>query len=152
MLYNYGSINIDHVYRVSHLVRPGETLSSRSYRQVLGGKGANQSLAIARAGGHVMHWGLLGQGDHWVLETLSSAGVDISRIEVTLEASGHALIQVDDQAKMPSLFTLAPITPLPMRNRTGCWRFLPQVIGYFCKTNATHSIDSLPWRRNAACW
>nr|WP_299241019.1 ribokinase [uncultured Halomonas sp.] len=99
MLYNYGSINIDHVYRVSHLVRPGETLSSRSYRQVLGGKGANQSLAIARAGGHVMHWGLLGQGDHWVLETLSSAGVDISRVELTLEASGHALIQVDDQGE-----------------------------------------------------
>nr|WP_298415215.1 ribokinase [uncultured Halomonas sp.] len=99
MLYNYGSINIDHVYRVPHLVRPGETLSSRSYRQVLGGKGANQSLAIARAGGHVMHWGLLGQGDHWVLETLSSAGVDTSRVELTLEPSGHALIQVDDQGE-----------------------------------------------------
>lgn len=99
MLYNYGSINIDHVYRVPHLVRPGETLSSRSYRQVLGGKGANQSLAIARAGGHVMHWGLLGQGDHWVLETLSSAGVDTSRVELTMEASGHALIQVDDHGE-----------------------------------------------------
>ncbi|MGC3872341.1 ribokinase [Halomonas sp. GXIMD04776] len=99
MLYNYGSINIDHVYRVPHLVRPGETLSSRDYRQVLGGKGANQSLAIARAGGHVAHWGRLGQGDRWVLETLSSAGVDTRGIELTSDASGHALIQVDDHGE-----------------------------------------------------
>ncbi|SHE91413.1 ribokinase [Modicisalibacter ilicicola DSM 19980] len=99
MLYNYGSINIDHVYRVPHLVRPGETLSSRSYRQVLGGKGANQSLAMARAGGNVAHWGRLGHGDRWVLETLSTAGVDTGQIELTAEASGHALIQVDDHGE-----------------------------------------------------
>ncbi|MHB0775525.1 ribokinase [Halomonas sp. WWR20] len=96
MLYNYGSINIDHVYRVPHLVRPGETLSSLGYRQVLGGKGANQSLALARAGGHVTHWGRLGQKDRWVLEILASAGVNTTHIELTAEASGHALIQVED--------------------------------------------------------
>ncbi|SFH73607.1 ribokinase [Modicisalibacter xianhensis] len=99
MLYNYGSVNIDHVYRVPHLVRPGETLSSHGYRQVLGGKGANQSLAIARAGGKVVHWGRLGQGDRWALETLSSAGVNISHIELTADASGHAIIQVDDHGE-----------------------------------------------------
>jgi ribokinase len=99
MIHNYGSINIDHIYRVPHLVRPGETLTSRSCRQVLGGKGANQSLAIARAGGKIAHWGRLAQGDSWVLETLSSAGVDTSFVEVTAEASGHALIQVDDQGE-----------------------------------------------------
>ena len=99
MLYNYGSVNIDHVYRVPHLVRTGETLSSYGYRQVLGGKGANQSLAIARAGGQVVHWGRLGQGDRWVLETLSSAGVNIAHIELTADASGHALIQVDDHGE-----------------------------------------------------
>lgn len=95
MLYNYGSINIDHVYRVPHLVRPGETLSSHSYRQVLGGKGANQSLAVARAGGDLTHWGRLSQSDRWVLETLAAAGVDTSHVELTTEASGHAVIQVD---------------------------------------------------------
>ncbi|TDX28997.1 ribokinase [Modicisalibacter xianhensis] len=99
MLYNYGSVNIDHVYRVPHLVRPGETLSCHGYRQVLGGKGANQSLAIARAGGKVVHWGRLGQGDRWALETLSSAGVNISHIELTADASGHAIIQVDDHGE-----------------------------------------------------
>jgi len=99
MLYNYGSINIDHVYRVPHLVRPGETLTSHGYRQALGGKGANQSLAVARAGGTVIHWGRLGQTDRWVLETLSSAGVNTAYIELTAEPSGHALIQVDDRGE-----------------------------------------------------
>ncbi len=99
MLYNYGSINIDHVYQVPHLVRPGETLTSHGYRQVLGGKGANQSLAVARAGGNVSHWGRLGQTDSWALETLSAAGVDTSHVELTAEPSGHAVIQVDDQGE-----------------------------------------------------
>lgn len=99
MLYNYGSINIDHVYRVPHLVRPGETLASHSYRQVLGGKGANQSLAVASAGGEVTHWGRLSQRDRWVIQTLSTVGVNTAHIELTAEASGHALIQVDDQGE-----------------------------------------------------
>ncbi|WP_106478221.1 ribokinase [Phytohalomonas tamaricis] len=99
MLYNYGSINIDHVYRVPHLVRPGETLSSLSYRQVLGGKGSNQTIAVARAGGNVMHWGRLGRKDRWVLETLTSSGANIAHIEIAEEASGHTVIQVDDEGE-----------------------------------------------------
>ncbi|MCK0715801.1 ribokinase [Chromohalobacter sarecensis] len=99
MLYNYGSINIDYVYRVSHLVRPGETLSSQSLTQVLGGKGANQSLAMARADGDVTHWGRVSQNDRWVLEILAQAGVNTSAIELTADASGHAIIQVDDHAE-----------------------------------------------------
>lgn len=99
MLYNYGSINIDHVYRVPHLVRPGETLSSLSYRQVLGGKGSNQTIAIARAGGEVMHWGRLGRKDRWVLKTLTSSGANIAHIEIAEEASGHTVIQVDDKGE-----------------------------------------------------
>ena len=49
-IFNYGSINIDHIYTVDHLVKPGETISSSDYQQVLGGKGANQSIALAKAG------------------------------------------------------------------------------------------------------
>ena len=47
---NFGSINIDHVYQVEHFVQPGETLASEDYQQLLGGKGANQSIALAKAG------------------------------------------------------------------------------------------------------
>ncbi|GHC22190.1 ribokinase [Kushneria pakistanensis] len=95
-VYNYGSINIDHVYRVPHLVRPGETLSSTDYQIVLGGKGANQTIALARAGGRVAHWGQLGRTDDWALETLESAGADITDVTLLEGSSGHTVIQVDD--------------------------------------------------------
>ncbi|TDO13874.1 MULTISPECIES: ribokinase [Halomonas] len=99
MLHNYGSINLDHVYRVPHLVRPGETLASRDYRVGLGGKGANQSLAMASAGGRVSHWGRLGRQDAWARERLARAGVQVETIALVNEPSGHAIIQVDDHGE-----------------------------------------------------
>ena len=98
-VHNYGSINLDHFYRVPHLVKPGETLASHDYRVGLGGKGANQSLAMARAGGRVAHWGRLGRQDAWARDTLARAGVDVSRVELVDEPSGHAVIQVDDRGE-----------------------------------------------------
>lgn len=98
-IFNLGSINIDHVYRVPHLVRPGETLSSRALETVLGGKGANQSVAAARAGACVRHVGRLGKADTWARESLADAGVDVSLVELAEGASGHAIIQVDDQGE-----------------------------------------------------
>jgi len=74
-VYNYGSVNIDLVYRVPHLVVPGETLSSLSLDTLLGGKGANQSVALARAGATVRHIGRIGQADQWAVEQLADAGV-----------------------------------------------------------------------------
>ncbi|WP_111411833.1 ribokinase [Billgrantia lactosivorans] len=99
MLHNLGSINLDHFYRVPHLVHPGETLASRSYGVGLGGKGANQSLAMALAGGQVCHWGRLGRQDAWARDRLARAGVDVSHVELVDEASGHAIIQVDDHGE-----------------------------------------------------
>lgn len=99
MLHNLGSINLDHFYRVPHLVHPGETLASRSYHVGLGGKGANQSLAMAMAGGQVCHWGRLGRQDGWARDRLARAGVDVTHVELVDEPSGHALIQVDDRGE-----------------------------------------------------
>lgn len=96
---NVGSINIDHVYQVDHFVRPGETMASRSLSIGLGGKGANQSVAIARAGGDVVHFGQLGQGDAWASEILADSGVDVSAINSVSQSSGHAIIQVDSQGE-----------------------------------------------------
>lgn len=96
MLHNLGSINLDHVYRVPHLVTPGETLASHAYAVGLGGKGANQSLALALAGGRVCHWGRLGRRDAWARDTLARAGVDVSHVSLVDAPSGHAIIQVDD--------------------------------------------------------
>ncbi len=95
MIYNLGSINIDHIYRVSHFPAPGETLLSRSYSKGLGGKGANQSIAIARAGGGVLHIGAIGDDALWTRDMLAEAGVDTSGIAVLASATGHAIINVD---------------------------------------------------------
>ncbi|MGJ8524408.1 Ribokinase [Halomonadaceae bacterium LMG 33818] len=100
MIYNYGSINIDNVYRVPHLVRPGETLASTGYDRVLGGKGSNQSLAIARAGQHITHLGALGHEDQWVVDYLKESRVITNHIAMLDNTpSGHTFIQVDDAAE-----------------------------------------------------
>jgi len=98
-VFNFGSINIDLVYRVPHLVRAGETLLSRSLETVLGGKGANQSVALARADARVCHIGKLGEADEWARTQMMEAGVDVSQVSISEGHSGHAIIQVDDEAE-----------------------------------------------------
>lgn len=96
-VWNLGSINIDNVYRVTHLPAPGETLHALVYTQGLGGKGANMSVAMARAAARVTHIGAVGPGGVWTVERLMEYGVD-TRLIATLEdqATGHANICVDD--------------------------------------------------------
>ncbi|MEX0623405.1 ribokinase [Saccharospirillum sp.] len=98
-LFNLGSINIDHLYQVDHFVRPGETLSSSKYQTVLGGKGANQSIALARAGADVRHIGAVGQQDAWALSQLQEAGVNTDHVALLPQASGHAIIQLTKAAE-----------------------------------------------------
>jgi len=92
---NFGSINIDHVYRVPHFVRPKETLASLDYQRFPGGKGFNQSLALARAGAPVSHAGCIGKDGLWLRDMLQDAGVDVSWLQVLPEEpTGHAIINV----------------------------------------------------------
>jgi ribokinase len=93
-IFNVGSINIDHVYQVEHFVQPGETLSSNGYQQLLGGKGANQSIALAQAGADAFHVGKLSKSDADYKQALIRFGVDCKHLECTDEPSGHAIIQV----------------------------------------------------------
>ena len=94
-IYNLGSLNIDYVYSVDHFVSAGETLSSDTMTVFPGGKGMNQSVALAKAGAKVIHGALVGNGGDFLLDTLSSSGVDMSRIKKVEHSSGHAIIQVD---------------------------------------------------------
>lgn len=99
-VYNFGSINIDHIYSVPHFVQPGETLSSHDYQKVLGGKGANQSLAAARAGAEVFHVGAIHQSDEAIMEPMHAANIRCDYVDVQNEvASGHAIIQVNSEAE-----------------------------------------------------
>ena len=58
---NYGSMNIDNVYSVEHMARPGETILATGRGVFCGGKGLNQSIALARAGATVYHAGAIGE-------------------------------------------------------------------------------------------
>lgn len=92
---NFGSLNLDYVYRVPHFVRPGETLSSVSMQTFCGGKGLNQSIALARAGAQVFHAGQVGPEGDILLQKLRDAGVDTSFVRAGSNVTGHAIIQVD---------------------------------------------------------
>ena len=93
-VYNFGSLNIDHVYSVDHFVQPGETMSSDHYQVCCGGKGLNQSIAVARAKGSIHHLGVYGQGGEFLLEYLQNNDVDTSLMHNTETAQGHTVIQV----------------------------------------------------------
>ena len=91
---NFGSLNIDHVYRVEHLTRAGETQTAEYSRQP-GGKGLNQSVALAMAGAEVYHAGLIGSDGDFLRTRLADSGVDCSFLSAVNEPSGHAVVQVD---------------------------------------------------------
>jgi ribokinase len=96
---NIGSINIDHVYQVDHFVHPGDTIASRHYQCLLGGKGANQSIALARAGSEVRHVGKINEADVAFKQTMIRDGIDCKHVTCTETASGHAIIQVTPSAE-----------------------------------------------------
>jgi ribokinase len=98
-IFNLGSINIDLVYQVPHLPKPGETLSALAFSQGLGGKGANQSVAAARAGASCIHIGATGPGSEWLLALMSDYGVETGSVTQLDEPTGHAVINVDPEAE-----------------------------------------------------
>ena len=91
---NYGSMNLDHVYSVPHFVNPGETISATKLSLFAGGKGLNQSIAVAKAGGIVYHAGIVGEDGDLLLDTLSRQGVNTDYIRRVPGSSAHTIIQV----------------------------------------------------------
>lgn len=99
MILNFGSINLDLVYRVPHLPGAGETLASTSFERHLGGKGVNQSIAAARAGAKVRHIGCLGPDGDWLREQIAGFGLSTDEIAEVAAPTGHAVIYVDAGAE-----------------------------------------------------
>ena len=91
---NIGSLNIDDVYSVDHFVRPGETISSSKYNKFCGGKGLNQSIALANAGAEVFHAGAIGDDGTFLKERLNEAGANTSLVKIGEISTGRAIIQV----------------------------------------------------------
>lgn len=96
---NFGSLNIDNVYSVDHFVQAGETLAPFSFEMFPGGKGLNQSIALARSGAEVWHAGRVGPDGEWLVKLLAESGVHAEEIDRTGKRSGHAVIQVNPQGQ-----------------------------------------------------
>lgn len=156
---NFGSYCIDNVYSVPHFVTPGETLSSVDYQIHPGGKGLNQSLALAHAGVAVKHAGKVGKDGVWLKDLLADAGVDTSLTEVVDSPSGHANIQVTPEGenaiviygganktieKPDIIKALASVTPgdyLLIQNETSC---LPELIEFAARKQQRIIFNAAP--------
>ncbi len=96
---NIGSMNLDHVYNVDHIVLPGETQATNGMNIFLGGKGMNQSIALAKAGVDVYHGGLIGDDGQPFLDACKEYGVKSNYIRKIDGKTGHAIIQIDKSAQ-----------------------------------------------------
>lgn len=92
---NFGSLNLDYVYHVDHMTAAGETQNSREMNTFCGGKGLNQSIALAKADAQVYHAGQIGEEGSVLLDALQEAGVHTELINIIEGKSGHTIIQVD---------------------------------------------------------
>ncbi|MFW6116028.1 MAG: ribokinase [Chloroflexota bacterium] len=104
-----GSLNVDLVIQTPRFPEPGETITGRGFRQVFGGKGANQAAAAARLGADTVLVGCVGgdaSGARY-LENLAGLGLDVSHVRRDDQAAtGTAFILVDEGGE--NAIVLAP--------------------------------------------
>ncbi len=92
---SFGSLNYDYTYEVEHFLAPKETLAAKSMQRGFGGKGANQSIALARAGLMVYHAGRVGADGQLFADYLRQNGIRIDYlIKDDSTSTGHAIIEV----------------------------------------------------------
>lgn len=98
-IFVFGSVNVDVSARMAALPRPGQTINASGYGIDLGGKGANQAVAIAKLGGELCFVGAVGRdafGD-LAVRKMQEFGVNIQSIRAVDGAdTGIAIIQVEE--------------------------------------------------------
>jgi ribokinase len=111
-----GSANMDLVGLAEHLPAPGETVLGDDFVMTPGGKGANQAIAAARAGGRCTFLGAIGSDSFGVTinARLTASGVDTTHVRTSYGASGVALIMVDHSGENSIL-----VSPGANRSFTG---------------------------------
>lgn len=92
---NMGSLNLDYVYQVDHMVCGGETISSDGMEVYLGGKGFNQSVALANAGVEIYHAGIVGTEGEVFFDACQRYGIRSPYIRRGSIRNGHTIIQID---------------------------------------------------------
>ena len=96
---NFGSLNLDNVYQVPHFLQAGETMAALSEAVHPGGKGLNQSLALARAGADVYHAGVVGNGSELLTNLLKENGVHDDYLLHCDCTQGSTMIQVSPKGE-----------------------------------------------------
>ena len=96
-----GSLNMDLVVNVDKMPKPGQTIIGSNFKEVPGGKGANQAVAMARLNGNVSMIGKVGEDGfgQTLINSLKNDKVDTTYIKTTKGATGVALITVDNNAQ-----------------------------------------------------
>lgn len=92
---NFGSCNIDYVYNVVEFVKAGETISALTTSEHPGGKGLNQAVAAARAGGNVFFAGNIGEDGLFLKKLLEDTGADTKYLKINKTRTGNAIVQID---------------------------------------------------------
>lgn len=96
---NFGSINIDNFFSVDHIVRPGETIDSNFYEEKIGGKGLNQSIALAKVLNNVFHAGKVNSKNSFIIDYFKENNVNTDFIRKTDVLTGSAFIQLDKEGE-----------------------------------------------------
>lgn len=96
-----GSLNMDLVVNVDTMPKPGQTIIGSNFKEVSGGKGANQAVAMARLNGNVSMIGKVGEDGfgQTLINSLKNDKVDTTYIQTSKGATGVALITVDKNAQ-----------------------------------------------------
>lgn len=89
-----GSANMDYSLGLTHLPTPGETLLAKDFGQMIGGKGVNQAVAAARAGGSVAMVARIGEDSHGeaVRTALTDEGIATRHVSVADAPTGLAIV------------------------------------------------------------
>ena len=96
-----GSLNMDFVVNVDTMPKPGQTIIGSNFKEVPGGKGANQAVAMTRLNGNVSMIGKVGEDGfgQTLINSLKNDKVDTTYIQTSKGATGVALITVDKNAQ-----------------------------------------------------
>lgn len=143
---NLGSMNIDYVYSVDHIILPGETESTGDMNVFLGGKGMNQSIALAKAGAEVYHAGLIGSDGQMFLDACTEYGVNSELVKMIDGKTGHTIIQVDKYAQNSILLYGGA-------NQQFTKEYIDEVIGHFDEGDLIllqNEVNLLPYIIDAA--
>lgn len=137
----FGSLNIDYVYYVDHIVMPGETLSSNEMKAFCGGKGLNQSIALAKAGMNTFIAGKIGNDGMMLLDKCKEYSVETEFVEVCDNKSGNTIIQVDKNGQN-SILLFSGTNKMQQRE------YINKVLNYFSENDLLflqNEINELPY-------